>query len=95
MKFSKVGAVIGAVAGSLFSTLAAQASLITVPTSTTVLTDTGTWSSALFTDVLPIALIGAGLLVGGMVASFVLGKIVAGVKKVVGGGRRSGGRRRR
>lgn len=67
--------------------------LFTIPSSTTVFTDISGWSTELFTDILPIALVGVGLLIAGMGVSFLMGKAVGGVKKVTGGGR--GGRRGR
>lgn len=67
--------------------------LITVPSSTQVLTDTTTWSSALFTALLGIGLLFAGVLIGGMIVSALIGALIRGVSKVTGKGR--GGRRRR
>lgn len=70
--------------------------LFTVPSSTQVLTDTGVWSGAFFTALLAIALVLAGLAIGGMIASAVLGKVISAVAKVTGKGRGGrGGRRRR
>lgn len=97
--FSRVGAGVGATFGAIATYAVpffAHAQLFTVPSSTTVLSDTGTWSTAVFTALLGIALVGAGILIGGMFASYVLSKIIAGVSKVVGKGKggRRGGRRR-
>lgn len=96
--FSKVGASIGGALGAVASyaiPFFAHAQLFTVPSSTTTLADTGTWSTAVFTALLGIALVGAGILIGGMFASYVLGKIVQGVSKVVGKGKGGGRRGRR
>jgi len=67
--------------------------LFTAPSATTTLTQVGTYSSALFTDLLPVIYIGAGFIIGGLLISFVIGRVIAGASKVLGKGR--GGRRGR
>lgn len=66
--------------------------LITLPDATTTLSGVGTYSTALFTDLLPFALMGVGLIVGGIAIAFLARKATKAVG-IVAGGRKS--RRRR
>lgn len=66
--------------------------LFTAPTSTDVWTGVSAYSADTFTNLLPIIYIMAGFIVGGLIVSFVLKSVLAGVGKVLGRGR--GGRRR-
>jgi len=68
--------------------------LVVVPSASTFLADVSTWSGALFTDLLVVATMSAGLIIGGMILSSLTGAGIKGVKKLTGGGR-GGGRRRR
>jgi hypothetical protein len=71
------------------------ASLITLPEATTTLQSIGQWSGSFFSELLPIALIGAGLIVGGLIASWLLGVVVRAAGKLFGRGRTSRRRGRR
>jgi len=64
---------------------------ITLPDPTTTFASTTDWSAGMFTNMLPILYIVAGLLIGGMILGKVIGAVIRGAKKATGGG----GRRRR
>lgn len=68
-------------------------SLITAPNVADTLTSIGAWSAPIFTDLLVVAVIIIGILVGFMAISKVTGTFVRGAGKLLGG--RKGGRRRR
>lgn len=70
--------------------------LFTMPDASSTMASIGTWSTEGFTNFLPAIYIGVGLLIAGMVVSFVAKSVLAGAVKVVGRGRggRRGGRRR-
>lgn len=53
--------------------------LLVIPSSTVLLASTGEYSSGLFTDLLPIVFLGAGLLVGGLLVWFIGDRIVGAV----------------
>lgn len=67
--------------------------LFTAPSSTTFFSDAGSWSSALFDNLLTLAVIIVGFVVGGLILSKLIKSAIGGVKKVTGGGGR--GRRGR
>lgn len=67
--------------------------LITLPDASSTLTGVGSYSTALFTDLYPFALMGVGLIVGGIAIAFLARKATKAVGIVAGG--RRGGRRRR
>lgn len=69
--------------------------LITAPVATTTLGALSVWSDPLFQLLLPIALIVVGILVGGAIVGYVVSAITNGIARVVGKGRRHGGKRRR
>jgi len=69
-------------------------SLFTMPGATSTLTNVGTWSGALFDDLLQVVYIVAGLLIACMLVSLLIRSIIRGVKKVTGGGGRGRSRRR-
>lgn len=58
--------------------------LATLPSPAAMLTEIGSWSSPLFNDLLPFALLGAGFVVAGMLAGFILQFIISGLKQAVG-----------
>ena len=68
-------------------------SLFTTPNATTTLTNVADYSGALFDSLLPLVYIAVGFIVAGLFVSYLIGRILAGVKNVTGGKR--GGRRGR
>lgn len=68
-------------------------SLITVPSATTILTGVSDYSSSIFTDLLNVAYMAAGFLIGAAVLAFMLGVVVRATKKITGGRGRRRGRR--
>lgn len=67
----------------------------TAPSATTTLSDAGTWSSALFTDLSGVIPIAVGLIIGGLLVALLIRSILRGVKPVLGGRRGRGRRGRR
>lgn len=67
--------------------------LITLPDATTTLSSVSSYSSALFTDLYPFALMGVGLIVGGIAIAFLARKATKAVGIVAGGRGRRRGRR--
>lgn len=61
---------------------------ITIPNVASTLSSIGEWSTALFAELLPIALIIVGLIVGALIAKALLRGSVGAVKSFTGGGRR-------
>ena len=68
-------------------------SLLTVPVATTTLASVGTWSSAFFTDLLPVALMVVGIAIAGIFVAFLGRSIVRAVRGMTGGRRGRRGRR--
>jgi len=73
----------------------AHADIVTLPsaasTTAAVETQSGTW----FTEFILIALVGLGIVIGGMVVGFLVGKVSAAAKTALGRKRGGRGRRRR
>jgi len=68
--------------------------IITIPAATTTLSAVAGWSGPLFEFLLPVALIVAGLLIGGAIVGYFVGAIRGGAARVVGSGKKSRRRRR-
>lgn len=68
-------------------------SLFTAPSASTVITGVSDYSGTFFTELLPLVYIGCGLLIGAMIALFVMRKVSGAVGKMTGGGKRRGRRR--
>jgi len=66
----------------------------TVSNATSTMTSVGTYSSAMFSELLPVLYVVAGLLIGGMIVAKIIGATVKGAKKVVGGSGKGRSRRR-
>lgn len=56
--------------------------LVSLPTPSDLLASVGAWSSALFTDLLPISALMAGLVVGGLLLGGLIRWIVGGVSRI-------------
>jgi len=59
-----------------------------LPDASATMTGVGEYSGAIFTELLPVLYVVAGLLIGGMIVAKIIGATVKGAKKVVGGKRR-------
>ena len=68
------------------ATLQNMTPLITIPTTTDMLASVGTASTPLFSSLLPIALLGLGFVVAGVVVVFVVNAIWVGVANLTGHG---------
>lgn len=66
----------------------------TLPGVSDTFASTSAWSIGMFENMLPLLYIVAGLLIGGMVLSKVIGAVVRGVGKALGGKGTKRGRRR-
>ena len=64
----------------------------TVPDATSTLASIGDYAGPMFNELLPIILIGLGLLIGGGIIVYVARMVMRGTNKVIG---KKGGRRRR
>lgn len=60
--------------------------LINIPQTATVFNGISTWSGTIFDAILPIGLVGAGILVGGLIVYAVVSGIISAVSSVTGGG---------
>jgi hypothetical protein len=68
--------------------------IFVAPDPATVFASISPWSVALFNELLLIALVVVGLLVGGAILAYLIGGIKGGIARVVGSGKRRGGGRR-
>lgn len=68
--------------------------LFSIPSSTTVITEVGSYSTSWFTELLPVIYWVLGILVAVLVIKWLSGTVKGGMKRLFSGGRR-GGRRRR
>jgi hypothetical protein len=67
--------------------------LVNIPDAGTLIASAGAYSSPVFSTLLPVGLVGAGLLIGGMLVFAVLSWLMGGISAVLHGGRRrTGGR---
>lgn len=82
------------VTGVLTAGIAHGQTLFTLPDASTTLNSTGAYSAPTFTAFLPVAYIVLGFMIGALVVKVVIRAVSGGAKRVLGGGRR-GGRRRR
>lgn len=69
--------------------------LFTVPTASDMFTTVGTWSSELFDNLYPLALVVIGLIAGALILRALTKGGLNAVKNFTGRGRSGGGRRRR
>ena len=67
--------------------------IVTLPGATTTIAYLQPWSDAMFGALLAIAVVVAGLIIGGLVVAYLAGGVKSAAAKVVGRGR--GGKRRR
>ena len=68
---------------------------ITAPDPSVAMASTSVWSTEIFSNLLPVLYIVAGLIIGGMILSKIIGALISGAKKVTGSRTgRSRGRRR-
>lgn len=68
--------------------------LFTVPSSSTAITEIGSYSTSWFTELLPVIYWVLGILVAVLVIKWLSGTVKGGMKRLFGGGRRGRGRRR-
>lgn len=70
-------------------------SILTMPDASAFVSSSSQWATGLSSDSLLVAAILVGLSVVFLLASGIMGKIIGGVGRLTGRGRRGGGRRRR
>jgi len=67
--------------------------LPTLPTSAEIVSSTGAYTATVFTDLVPLVLLGVGIVAGAMFLKFIAGKVMGGIKTVAGRRGRRRGRR--